>query len=275
MDLRKERDRLLQNLNTALWKIQELHVLNKILDKRIKEGKRQQNYLEDEFQRLQETFRITISDAYEKESELRRRICKLEEVVDSLTLPSTNNTLSLSSSRQRRQQQQRDGTTNTNTTAIIRETTRRMNIPPRGKGRYEKGSIYHHSSSVNPNNTNSSHHHINNTLIINTINNNINNTNTISGSSSSSAAHFGIKNSSKSCSTGCPLMTLYTSTSKNQHKVLASKHSSTKRKKSKYCKRSKKFGDSFGGLKKQAYIKEAIRLRGLKLPIFGLDVIAE
>lgn len=261
MDLRKERDRLLQNLNTTLWKIQELHVVNKILDKRIKEGKRQQNYLEDEFQRLQETFRIMISDAYEKESELRRRICKLEEVVDSLTLPTNNTTLS-SSSRQRTK-----NTTTTTTTAIIRETTRRMNIPPRGKVRYEKGSIHHHSSSVNPNNTNSSHHHINNTLI-NTINNNINNTTTISGSSS-----FGIKNSSKSC--GRPLMTLYTSTSKNQHKVLASKHSSTKRKKSKYCKRSKKTGDSFGGLKKQAYIKEAIRLRALKLPIFGLDVIAE
>jgi len=85
--LRKEKDRMMHNAKAATWKLQELHVVNKVLDKKAQESKQHVTFLEEGFQRLQETFRATALDSFEGDSQLREQINGLQSMVDALTVP--------------------------------------------------------------------------------------------------------------------------------------------------------------------------------------------
>ena len=87
LSLAKERDRVLHNAKAATWKLQELHVVNKLLSKQAAESKMQISYLEEGFQRLQESFRTTVQQGLDTDMSLRDRVKALQSIVDSLTGP--------------------------------------------------------------------------------------------------------------------------------------------------------------------------------------------
>mmetsp|Transcript_25761 Transcript_25761/g.74525 ORF Transcript_25761/g.74525 Transcript_25761/m.74525 type:complete len:1189 (+) Transcript_25761:89-3655(+) len=84
--LRKELDVMKHNAKAATWKLQELHVVNKVLSKKGKETSEHVATLEEGFQRLQETFRTTVLDSLDADAQLNDRIKSLEAIVDSLTV---------------------------------------------------------------------------------------------------------------------------------------------------------------------------------------------
>jgi hypothetical protein len=88
LNLAKERDRMMHNAKAATWKLQELHVVNKLLSKQSAEAKQQIRFLEEGFQRLQESFRSTVQEGLETDQALRDRVKALQSIVDSLTGPS-------------------------------------------------------------------------------------------------------------------------------------------------------------------------------------------
>lgn len=85
LNLAKERDRVMHNAKAATWKLQELHVVNKLLSKQAAESKTQIRYLEEGFQRLQESFRTTVQQGLDTDMSLRDRVKALQSIVDSLT----------------------------------------------------------------------------------------------------------------------------------------------------------------------------------------------
>mmetsp|Transcript_5550 Transcript_5550/g.5185 ORF Transcript_5550/g.5185 Transcript_5550/m.5185 type:complete len:246 (-) Transcript_5550:218-955(-) len=87
--LRKERDRMMHNAKAATWKLQELHVVNKVLAKKSAETVQHVTFLEEGFKKLQETFRSTVLDSLDSDTTLRERLASLESVVESLTVPQT------------------------------------------------------------------------------------------------------------------------------------------------------------------------------------------
>lgn len=87
LTLAKERDRMMHNAKAATWKLQELHVVNKLLSKQAAEAKQQIRFLEEGFQRLQESFRGTVQEGLDTDLALRDRVKALQSIVDSLTGP--------------------------------------------------------------------------------------------------------------------------------------------------------------------------------------------
>jgi hypothetical protein len=87
LHLVKERDRVAHCGKASTWKLHELHVVNKLLAKQVGEAKTQIRFLEEGFQRLQETFRSTVQEGLETDQALRDRIKALQSIVDSLTGP--------------------------------------------------------------------------------------------------------------------------------------------------------------------------------------------
>uniref|UniRef100_A0A7S4J4X1 Kinesin motor domain-containing protein n=1 Tax=Odontella aurita TaxID=265563 RepID=A0A7S4J4X1_9STRA len=116
MTLRREKVRMTENAKAALWKLQELQIVNKMLANKSNESSHHVSFLEEGFQRLQETFRTTVLDSLDADSQLRERVASLESVVDSLTVPQ-NQTIELD--------------------ALSRPVPR-MNIPVRGQLVLEK-----------------------------------------------------------------------------------------------------------------------------------------
>jgi hypothetical protein len=90
LSLAKERDRMMHNAKAATWKLQELHVVNKILSKQAVESKQQIQVLEEGFHRLQESFRATVQEGLDADRSLRDRVKVLQSVIDSLTGPPPN-----------------------------------------------------------------------------------------------------------------------------------------------------------------------------------------
>jgi hypothetical protein len=87
LQLAKERDRVAHCGKASTWKLHELHIVNKLLAKQVIEAKTQIRFLEEGFQRLQETFRSTVQEGLETDQGLRDRIKALQSIVDSLTGP--------------------------------------------------------------------------------------------------------------------------------------------------------------------------------------------
>ena len=87
LHLAKERDRVVHNAKAATWKLQELHVVNKLLVKQAAESKVQIGFLEDGFQRLQESFRLSVQESLQTDQSLHDRVRALQSIVDSLTGP--------------------------------------------------------------------------------------------------------------------------------------------------------------------------------------------
>ncbi|KAI2506838.1 hypothetical protein MHU86_7623 [Fragilaria crotonensis] len=87
LQLAKERDRVLHNAKAATWKLQELHVVNKLLVKQAAESKVQIGFLEEGFQRLQESFRLSVQESLQTDQSLHDRVRALQSIVDSLTGP--------------------------------------------------------------------------------------------------------------------------------------------------------------------------------------------
>ena len=115
----REKSTMMHNAKVAMWKLQEVLVVNKVLTEKSKESSQHVTSLEEGFQRLQETFRASVLDFLDADTQLRERVAHLEAVVDSLTLPQTQ-TLELD--------------------ALLRPVLR-MNVPLRGrKLLQEKGS---------------------------------------------------------------------------------------------------------------------------------------
>lgn len=85
--LQKEKDLMMHNAKAAAWKLEELHVVNKIMYKKAQESQQQVQFLEEGFQRLQETFRATALDSLDGETKLREEIARLELTLDALTVP--------------------------------------------------------------------------------------------------------------------------------------------------------------------------------------------
>lgn len=72
------------DLSTVFF-LSQLHVVNKMLSKLSSENKQQVAFLEEGFQRLQESFRGTVKDGLDADAELRERAKYLQAIVDSLT----------------------------------------------------------------------------------------------------------------------------------------------------------------------------------------------
>jgi hypothetical protein len=87
LSLQKEKDQMMHNAKAATWKLEELHVVNNIMYKKAQESKQQVQFLEEGFQRLQETFRSTALDSLDGETKLREEIARLEVTLDALTMP--------------------------------------------------------------------------------------------------------------------------------------------------------------------------------------------
>uniref|UniRef100_A0A7S0C3B8 Uncharacterized protein n=1 Tax=Proboscia inermis TaxID=420281 RepID=A0A7S0C3B8_9STRA len=87
LTLRTERDNMMQSAQAAIWKIEELHLVNQILDHGLAESQQQLDFQEECFQRLQETFRTTVIDSLEGDSRLRERIEELLSLLESLSVP--------------------------------------------------------------------------------------------------------------------------------------------------------------------------------------------
>jgi hypothetical protein len=64
--------------------------VNKVLSKKGKETSEHVATLEEGFQRLQETFRTTVLDSLDADAQLNDRIKSLEAIVDSLTVPQSD-----------------------------------------------------------------------------------------------------------------------------------------------------------------------------------------
>ena len=87
VQLAKERDRAVHNVKATLWKLQELHVVNKLLVKQTAESKLQIGFLEEGFQKLQESFRTSVQESVQADQALHDRVRALQSIVDSLTGP--------------------------------------------------------------------------------------------------------------------------------------------------------------------------------------------
>lgn len=61
-----------------------------MIAKQAASSKQQVTFLEEGFQRLQETFRTTVLDSLDADSQLRDRVENLQEMVDSLTGPGND-----------------------------------------------------------------------------------------------------------------------------------------------------------------------------------------
>ena len=68
----------------------KLHIVNKVLSKKGKETSEHISTLEEGFQRLQETFRTTVLDSLDADAQLNDEIKSLKAVVDSLTVPQSD-----------------------------------------------------------------------------------------------------------------------------------------------------------------------------------------
>jgi len=190
--LRKEKDIMMHNAKAATWKLEELHVVNKVLSNKVSQSKGIVESLEDGLQRLQETFRTTVLDSLQADSQMRERITHLEAIVDSLTLPQT-------------QSVDLDG---------FSGPTPRMNLPIRGRLEWKKETDYDRISYSSP-----------------------------------------------ACLMLVPLLKLPEKTP-----------SSSVRRKAKFSRRSRKMGDSVGGLKKKEIASWSQLCQKLMLPRFYGDI---
>jgi hypothetical protein len=120
LGLAKERDRMMHNAKAATWKLQELHVVNKLLSKQAAEAKQQIHFLEEGFQRLQESFRGTVQEGLETDQVLRDRIKALQSIVDSLTGPGRSGDTS-------------DDDTDDDSLGSANPLLARINLPLRGR----------------------------------------------------------------------------------------------------------------------------------------------
>lgn len=80
LSLRKELDVTKHNAKAAMWKLQELHVVNKVLSKKGEETSEHVATLEEGFQRFQQTFRTTVLDSLDADAHLNDRIRSLEAI---------------------------------------------------------------------------------------------------------------------------------------------------------------------------------------------------
>jgi len=84
LGLRHEKERLEHVAKATTWKLHEVHVVNNLLSEKTKTLQEQEIALEESLHKLQETFRTTVLDSLDADSQLRDQVNNFERMVDSL-----------------------------------------------------------------------------------------------------------------------------------------------------------------------------------------------
>ena len=87
ISLRQALDRKTHDLQAIIWKMNELHLINKTYNEKMANREQHVTYLEENLVDLQNTNRRLISDQQEVETRLRSDLGEMKDLVDSMTIP--------------------------------------------------------------------------------------------------------------------------------------------------------------------------------------------
>ena len=87
ISLRQALDRKTHDLQAIIWKMNELHLINKTYNEKMANREQHVTYLEENLVDLQNTNRRMISDQQEVETRLRSDLGEMKDLVDSMTIP--------------------------------------------------------------------------------------------------------------------------------------------------------------------------------------------
>ena len=87
ISLRQALDRKTHDLQAIIWKMNELHLINKTYNEKMANREQHVTYIEENLVDLQNTNRKIISDRQDAETRLRNELGDMKELVDSMTIP--------------------------------------------------------------------------------------------------------------------------------------------------------------------------------------------
>merc|ERR1711933_523499 len=87
MSLRQANDRKSHDLQAIIWKMNELHLINKTFNEKILNRDQHVHYLEECLMDLQNTNRNLVMQQQESEAKLRDELENLKILIDAMTIP--------------------------------------------------------------------------------------------------------------------------------------------------------------------------------------------